>query len=205
MSYCNLKMPLKRFSDKELKYFLKNITNIVLSCVQFFKYILSYFEYKDYYIKKVDFLYIRDGIKQLDNITKEYREGGPKKIVDKMAPDVVDFLFRIRYIFKNKEYLYLTRNPNHTFPPVKKGMSFSLPIKEAILLDSDGVPMYDVTFAIKLYEGPHHDFHGESILLRDIEIECPTLRLTNIMGTTVEYDVKTGEINHRTLWLPNKT
>jgi len=186
-------MPVKRF-----------IINVVISCIQFFKYILSYFEYRDYHIKKAEFLYMRNGIKLLDDITHEYREG-PKKIVDEMLPDVVDFLFRIRYIFKNKEFVYLTRNPNHVFPPVKKGMSFTLPVKEAMLLDSDGVPVYDVTKHVKMYEGPMGDFHGETILLRDIEIEYPTLRLTNIMDTIIELDVKTGEINHQILWLPSKT
>jgi hypothetical protein len=195
-------MPLKRFSEKELQMFFRKIFYAIITIVQFFK---NMFEYKDYYIKKADFLYIRDGIKQLDNITREYREGGPKKIIDEMTPDIIDFLFRIRYIFKNKEYLYLTRNPNHCFPPVKKGMSFSLPIKEAILLDSSGVQKYDVTEHVKMYAGPAGDFHGETILIRDIEIEFPTIQLRNIMDTVVEYDVKTGEINHRTLWLPSKT
>lgn len=186
-------MPVKRF-----------IINVVISCIQFFKYILSYFEYRDYHIKKAEFLYMRNGIKLLDDITHEYREG-PKKIVDEMSPDVVDFLFRVRYIFKNKEFVYLTRNPNHVFPPVKKGMSFTLPVKEAMLLDLDGVPVFDVTKHVKMYEGPMGDFHGETILLRDIEIEYPTLRLTNIMDTIIELDVKTGEINHQILWLPSKT
>ena len=163
------------------------------------------FEYNDYYIKKADFLYTKNEIKLLDNVTKEYRKGGPKNIIDEMTPDIVDFLFRIRYIFKNKEYLYLTRNPNHVFPPTKKGMSFSLPVKEAMLLDNNNVPIYNVTKHVKMYEGPFGDFHGETILLRDIYVEYPKIRLTNIMDTTVEYDITTGEINHQSLWLPNKT
>ena len=203
MSYCNLKMPLKRFSEKQLQMFFKKIFYAIITIVQFFK---SMFEYKDYYIKKADFVYTKNEIKLLDNVTKEYREGGPKKIVDEMAPDVVDFLFKIRYIFKNKEYLYLTRNPNHVFPPAKKGMLFSLPVKEALILDANNVPIYNVTKHVKMYEGPFGDFHGETILLRDIyEIEYPKIRLTNIMDTTVEYDITTGEINHQSLWLPNKT
>ena len=198
-------MPVKRFSDKELKYFFNQIFKIILSCVQFFKYIMSYFEYRDYYIKKAEFLYTRHGIKLLDDVTHEYREGGPKKVVDVMSSDVFNFLFRIRYIFKNNEYLYLTRNPNHVFPPVKKGMSFFLPVKEALILDSENVPIYDVTKHVKMYAGPYHDFHGENILLRDIEIEYPKIRLTNIMGTTVEFDITKDEINNQTLWLPSKT
>ena len=196
-------MPLKRFSEKQLQMFFKKIFYAIITIVQFFK---SMFEYKDYYIKKADFVYTKNEIKLLDNVTKEYREGGPKKIVDEMAPDVVDFLFKIRYIFKNKEYLYLTRNPNHVFPPAKKGMLFSLPVKEALILDANNVPIYNVTKHVKMYEGPFGDFHGETILLRDIyEIEYPKIRLTNIMDTTVEYDITTGEINHQSLWLPNKT
>ena len=83
-------MPLKRFSEKQLQMFFKKIFYAIITIVQFFK---SMFEYKDYYIKKADFVYTKNEIKLLDNVTKEYREGGPKKIVDEMAPDVVDFLF----------------------------------------------------------------------------------------------------------------
>lgn len=141
----------------------------------------------------------------MDDITYEYRKDGPKKIINEMSSDIVDFLFRVKYIFRNKEYLYLTRNPKHVFPPVKKGMSFSLPIKEALLLDENDVAQYDVTEHVKMYAGPNGNFHEETIRLRDIYLEYPKLRLTNIMDTKVEYDIKTGEINHQSLWLPSKT
>ena len=188
-------MPVKRFSEKQLISFFNNIINVVLFCIQFF---MDIFRYKDYYIKRADVIYIQDGIKCIDDITYEYRKG--EKIIK--SPD---FLFRVKYFYNNKEYLYLTRNPNHVFPPVKKGMSFSLPVKEAMLLDANNVPIYNVTKHVKMYEGPFGDFHGETILLRDIEIEFPKIRLTNIMDTTVEYDITTGEINHQSLWLPSKT
>ena len=191
-------MPVKRFSEKQLISFFNNIINVVLFCIQFF---MDIFRYKDYYIKRADIIYIQDGIKLIDDITYEYRKG--QKIIK--SPEIIDFLFRVKYFYNNKEYLYLTRNINHVFPPVKKGMSFSLPIKEALILDANNVPIYNVTKHVKMYEGPFGDFHGETILLRDIEIEFPKIRLTNIMDTTVEYDITTGEINHQSLWLPNKT
>lgn len=191
-------MPVKRFSEKQLIVFFNNIINYILFCIQFFRNI---FRYKDYYIKRADIIYIQDGIKLIDDITYEYRKG--QNIIK--SPHIIDFLFRVKYFYNNKEYLYLTRNINHVFPPVKKGMSFSLPIKEALILDANNVPVYNVTSHVKRYAGPNGNFHEETIRLRDIYLEYPKLRLTNIMNTTVEYDITKDEINHQTLWLPSKT
>jgi len=195
-------MPLKRFFENEINTFLQYFFNCIITIVTFVR---SFFEYKNYHIEKADFIYVRNDIKLLDDITHEYRENGPKSIVDEMSPEVVDFLFRIRYYFNSKKYIYLTRNPNHVFPPKKKGFTFITPIKQAILLDSEDTPLYDVTNHVKMYAGPSHDFHGETIRLRDIEIEHPKLQLVSCLDTVVNYNTKEDEINHQTLWLPSKT
>jgi len=184
---------------KRLFIFLQNA---IISLIQ---YIRDFLEYGDYYIKRAEILYTRNEVKLVDDITYEYRKFGSKKIIDEISPEVVEFLFRITYFFNNKQYIYLTRNTNHVFPLVKKAITFCLPVREATLLDNEGKPVFDVTNHVKMYAGPTNDFHGENIRLRDIELEYPKIRLTNILGNTVEYDTARDEINHLTLWSPSKT
>ena len=200
------------FTEEELQLHFKSLFLMVVTVVQFFKNIwVYYFKVKDYYIQQANFIYIRDGEEQIENITREYRKYGPIKIIEEKSKEVTDFLFQIEYLYNSKSYVYLTRNPTHVFPPLKREMKFSLPVNEAFILDSDNVPMYNITQYIKMYEGPHFDFHGETILLKDAymlyadNIESPRLRLTNILGTTVEYDMQNDSISHQSLWLPNKT
>jgi hypothetical protein len=185
--------------------YVKMIFNFFISCIDYIKQVINYFRYRDYYIQKAEILYIRNDVLTTDDITDEYRSIGHKKLVDEKSDEVTDFVFRIKYLFNHISYVYLTRNPNHTFPPVKNGVSFILPIKEAILLDANDVPVYNVTDHIKSYAGPNGDFHGETIRLRDVYVEYPKLRLTNVLGVTVEYDTTKDEISHPTLWSPSKT
>jgi len=186
--------------------YVKIIFDFFISCVEYIKQVINYFRYRDYYIQKAEILYIRNDVSTSEDITDEYRSIGHKKLLDEKSSEVTEFVFRIKYLFNHISYVYLTRNPNHKFPPIKNGVSFSIPIKEAILLDSNNVPVYNVTSHVKSYAGPNGDFHGETILLRDIyEVEYPKLRLTSILGVTVEYDTTKDEINHQTLWSPSKT
>jgi hypothetical protein len=185
--------------------YVKMIFDFFISCINYIKQVVNYFRYRDYYIQKAEVLYTSNDVFTAEDITDEYRSIGHKKLIDEKSEDVTDFVFRIKYLFNHIPYVYLTRNPNHKFPPVKNGVSFILPIKEAILLDANDVPVYDVTNHVKMYAGPNGDFHGETIRLRDIyEIEYPKLRLTNVLGITVDYDTN-DEISHPTLWSPSKT
>jgi hypothetical protein len=184
--------------------YLDIILDFFIICVKYIKQIINYFRYRDYYIKKAEILYIRNDISTSEDITDEYRSIGHKKLLDEKSSEVTEFVFRIKYLFNHKMYIYLTRNPNHVFPPIKNGITFSIPIKEATVLDDDDVPSYDVTDHVKMYAGPNGDFHGETIRLRDIYVKYPKLRLTNVLGTTVEYDTTKDEISHQTLWSPDK-
>ena len=182
--------------------FIETVFQFVVTFVTWFK---TLFKTPDYYIQNVKFVYTRNDIRCADDITYDYRESGPKNTMDEMSSNVTDFLFRIKYVYNSKKYIYITRNPNHIFPPIKTGVKFSLPIKEAILLDAEDIPVLNVTDHIKMYEGPNCDFHGEDIRLYDIESRHPKIRLTNILGTVVEYTMETDIINHQTLWLQGKT
>jgi len=184
--------------------YLDIILDFFIACVKYIKQVINYFRYRDYYIKKAEILYTRNDISTSEDITDEYRSIGHKKLLDEKSSEVTEFVFLIKYLFNHISYVYLTRNPNHVFPPVKNGLTFSIPIKEAILLDEDDVPSCDVTDHVKMYAGPNGDFHGETIRLRDIYVKYPKLRLTNVLGATVEYDTTKDEISHQTLWSPDK-
>ena len=197
-------------TQEELEQLCSLVAKYTLAIIQFFKNIwVAYFKPTNYYIQTAHIVYIREGADQdVEDVTQEYRQSrGPKQIMNEKSTDVVDFYFRVMYLYNSRKYLYTTRNAEHVFPPLVPKMTFRLPIKEAFLLDSDDVPMYNITNEIKMYEGPHCDFHGETIPLCDMfgGDECPTIRLVNILGTVIEYKLATDSISHHTLWSPNKT
>lgn len=160
------------------------------------------------YMKKVNLVYVRDGEQDTDDVTFEYRLGGPTEVLKDTSKDVTDFFFEIHYTYKGSKYVYVTSDPKHTFPPRKPGISFRVPIREAFLLDSNGVAMFNVTTEFKMYEGPNYDFHGETLRLRDADIhepDCPFVRFVSAIGKVVEYEWSTDSITHQTIWSPSKT
>jgi len=159
-------------------------------------------------IRQVEIVYVRDGEQETDDVTLEYILGGASEVLKDTSKDVTDVFFDIRYTYKSNMYAYLTRDPRHQFPPPKPTMSFRVPVKEAFLLDAKGVPMHCVTKEIKMYEGPYHDFHGETLRLNELEIsepDCPVIRLVSVTGVTTEFSVHDDSISHQTIWLPSKT
>jgi hypothetical protein len=159
-------------------------------------------------IQEVNLFYVRDGDQDVEDVTLDYKMGGTKEVLRDLAGDVTDFFFEVHYKLNDAKYVYVTRDPNHTFPPKKPSMSFRVPIKDVFLLDEKGVAVYNVTKEAKMYEGPHIDFHGETIKLSDLDIhdpECPSVRFVSVTGTVVEYDLEKDSISHQTIWSPSKT
>jgi hypothetical protein len=171
------------------------LSYLFFECVH---YIKTFF---NYYIRKVEFVYIRNGEKDTEDITVDYKVYGPKGIVSLKSEEVTEFLFKIQYLYNFKTYVYMTQNPEHAFPPWKPKPSFRIPVKEAFALDIDGVPLRNITKEIKAYEGPFVDFHGEDIVVKDIG-DFTKVRLVNVMGQVSEFE---GVITHQNLWLQGKT
>ena len=91
------------FTEEELQLHFKSLFLMVVTVVQFFKNIwVYYFKVKDYYIQQANFIYIRDGEEQIENITREYRKYGPIKIIEEKSKEVTDFLFQIEYLYNSK-------------------------------------------------------------------------------------------------------
>jgi len=196
-------------SEKEIHDVVCLLFKYIVSFVQYIKNIQEYyFKPKNYYIQRAYLVYMRNEEWDTDDITHEYRKGGSKEVMSQKSMDVIDFYFKIKYLYNSKQYYFMSRDPDHVFPPPAPKMAFRLPIKEAFLLDSDNVPMHNVTHEIKMYEGPHYDFHSQTISLHDMSLDdeedCPTLRLVNILGVISEYKT-TDSINHMTLWSQDKT
>jgi hypothetical protein len=117
-------------------------------------------------------MYLKDGEFDYEDITYEYKkDGGPKNITKEKSVSVTDFSFHVEYMYNSKTYTYLTRDPEHVFPPPRVKTSFRIPIQEAFVFDKKGVPIYNATDILKMYEGPHIDFHGETLFLRELNLD----------------------------------
>lgn len=101
--------------------------------------------------------------------------------------DSTNIITRINYYYGSKLYTYITNKLNPIWPPKKNGMSFTLPIKEAHLVDDNGKPYADVTDAIKKVAGPYGDFFGEDVRVSDVFPEGVTVKVTNIMNQHTTY------------------
>ena len=185
-----------------------DIVIVILYYLRLFSMYLT--GYNKHNIHKVTLVYTRDGEVDESDMTVEYKMYGPKAVLKDTSPDVTDTLFEIEYTYNFKKYVMLTRRPDHVFPPIQGETSFRVPIQEAYLLDTGGAPIENVTKDLKMYEGPNLDFHGETILAKDLKLgemggEPEKIRLVNVLGISVEYDIEEDSFTHRTIWLPNKT
>jgi hypothetical protein len=93
-------------------------------------------------------------------------------------------LLKITYVFNSREYVYMTDDLQYTWPPKKvTTMSFVLPYKNVTLMNSEGVPVKNITREFNQIAGPRFDFHGAQVALIDmIEKPFTKIRLTNIMN-----------------------
>tara|TARA_B110000305_G_scaffold195839_1_gene220615 strand:- start:3617 stop:4234 length:618 start_codon:yes stop_codon:yes gene_type:complete len=127
---------------------------------------------------------------------------------EKLPENVEHIILRIRYWYGNKQYKFITTNVDTDWPvPLKEGISFSIPLTSAMLLDYTNKPVRDITSKIKKYAGPRSDFHGEDVPICDmlrynisvLKEEFPKIKLTNAIGmtkivTSYEDDVKSLRI-----------
>lgn len=147
------------------------------------RYVMSLFKYRDHYIKKAYLIHPVDV-----DITNVYRKN---KRFD------ANVVYKVVYVFNNKEYVYITRDNQHVWPPKRKGMTFCCPIKQVLL------NTVDITEHVKKYAGPFNDFHHETVTFVDMGLpENAVLELVDVTGTRV---TRRDSLNHRMIWMPNKT
>ena len=59
---------------------------------------------------------------------------------------VTECQIRIKYYYNNKLYMYVSDDVDYEWPPKKPSlMKFSMPIKNAVLLNDEGVPVKNIT------------------------------------------------------------
>lgn len=146
---------------------------ILLTLIYWFKVL---FTYSDFYPTSRTVEYTSRNCLVNFNI---FGMGFPKPTVPK---DSTDILTRINYYYGNAPYTYITRKLDPEWPPRKQGMNFTLPIREAHLVDDNGKPFAEVTAAVKKVAGPYGDFFGEDVRVCDIFPKGVTLKVTNIMN-----------------------
>jgi hypothetical protein len=116
--------------------------------------------------------------------------------IDPPPSCVSDITYRVTYMYAGTIYTFVTRNPNHAWPP-KKVPGFNPAIKEAWITMFDDF-QDDATKRVKQFAGPNSDFHGETLHLRDMFNEqCVSLRLVNMLGKSTTI---TNSVSRFTLW-----
>ena len=115
--------------------------------------------------------------------------------------NVTRMIFRATYWYNDERYKYITYNPDFQWPPQKQsGISFTIPIMSAKLVDEDDKPKRDVTRKIRRYAGPFGDFLGSDVKISDLlfydedvlKNEYPKLQITNALGMKKTISTLTG-------------
>ena len=69
-------------------------------------------------------------------------------------------LFRVSYTYGGKKYIYLTKDPSYTWPPIRKSeFTFVTPITHAFTIT--GAHAKNVTYKVKKCIGPYNDFWSQ--------------------------------------------
>ena len=152
---------------------------------------------KDYSIKDIRLEYViesatgvvygklwEDEIKRWDTLPDMFSVSVKDKTFLPLPECIKSPILKIVYFFNNREYVYVTNSMEYEWPPKKvTSMNFVLPIKNAVLLNSDGVPVKNITKQINEYAGPRCDYHGAPVPLTDmIDKPFTDLRVTDIMN-----------------------
>jgi hypothetical protein len=129
-----------------------------------------------------------------------YSQGFLKDIIREAPPGIMNMKIIVKYVYNDLTYIYVTRNPEFSWPP-KKVPGFNPKITKATYIhveDKEGLSEY-LTNYIKSYAGPFNDFHGETLTLDDIDIDDAII-ITNHMNESFEIKVH-QQFNRKKLWV----
>jgi hypothetical protein len=134
------------------------------------------------------------------NVTEEFTDKKLRRILRRCPSDVTEYSVEIKYTYNRKTYKLLVYNKMPDWPPEPPTeMKFTLPIISAYMIaDADDCPMIDVTKCITRYNGPHNNFHGNKIKLRDILYShtFKRVKITNAIRQNVILDIDTGVLKY---------
>ena len=179
-----------------------SLLNWILGYVHYF---LDFLKIKDYTIQKTTLEYVVysdvGGATDLSPFwSRQQSEWNLLPDVFKVSVLKEDFLplpecvknpiLKIVYIFNNREYTYVTRDMEYTWPPKKSMMRFAVPYKQAVLLDTNDTPVKNITAEFNQYAGPRSDFHGSPVPVSDmVDKPFTKIRITNIMNQQSTIDL----------------
>ena len=91
-----------------------------------------------------------------------YSVGVPHGTNYKPVPfGITDCHMRIRYFYNNKVFVFVSDDLEYEWPPKKPSlMKFSMPIKNAVLLNDDDVPVKNITTEVKNFTNHFGKFHN---------------------------------------------
>jgi len=105
--------------------------------------------------------------------------------------NVKNLVLRVKYWYGGKIYKAISQDINFTpGENEEEGMSFSIPLSSAWIVDHDDKPQVDITEKVKRYAGPRNDFHKEVVPLKDflyyttktLNNRYPKIILSNSLG-----------------------
>lgn len=108
----------------------------------------------------------------------------------RVPENVKKAVVRIKYMYNNRIYKYMTTNLDHPWPPPSYGFSFNIPYVSAWLLDTNDKPVLDILTKMKRYAGPRGNFHNEVVDVKDmlyydegtLQMEYPKIKMVNAIG-----------------------
>jgi len=136
----------------------------ILSIIQYFN---DYFSYKNFVIVSKILDYTVEDPEKVETGNKfweaqrekwipvhsMYSVGIPDGAEYKPIPSgITDCRMNIRYYYNNKVYIYVSDGLDYDWPPKKPSlMKFTMPIKNAVLLNDEGVPVKNITSEVKRF------------------------------------------------------
>ena len=203
---------------------------IIHAIYQFVYWFKTLFDFRDFDVKYRSVLYTIDDTETVPlsdfwkDETKKW-DGGQKECWSMIDSDinvyltkpinVTDIIFYTKYFFNNKTYIRMSHNkPESEWPPTRRTMQYTLPIRYARLVPSDTgtTKIKDITKKIKRYAGPNNDFHNTEIqtskmfsfteeYLKEV---YPTIEIENVLGQKTTIPSFTGSFTNQSLWSPSK-
>ena len=104
--------------------------------------------------------------------------------------NVKNLVLRVKYWYGGKIYKVITKDINYMPGQEEAGMSFTIPLSSAWIVDHDDKPQVNITEKVKRYAGPRNDFHRQVVPLKDflyyttetLNSRFPKIVLTNSLG-----------------------
>ena len=194
--------------------------NIIIWCTYQWSLIINFFRPRNYELSSVYLTYTSDKSKRSQsvtntfwkdetvypaqdeytaNVTTEFINKKLRRILRRCPSDITGFHVEIKYTYNRKTYKLLVYNRVPDWPPIPPSyMKFTVPIRSAYMIADDGNPVRNMTKCINRYNGPHNNFHGSEIKIKDILFSTThkRLKITNLIMQSVILDIDTDVLRY---------